>query len=100
MYNHDNVNKGGERNMTIYNMKQEDGTMKKFILQGDQLVEVKESEPVRRITVTPEEGRVMIGLGRNSFMDLLHSGEIRAKKCRGRWLIPIAAIEEFLGLRA
>lgn len=84
----------------IYTMRQEDGTIKKFILQGDQLVEVKENEPVKRITVTLDEARAMIGLSRNTFMNLVRSGEIRAKKAGNRWYIPIAALDEFLGIRA
>ncbi|SDE23943.1 helix-turn-helix domain-containing protein [Sporomusa acidovorans] len=82
--------------ITIYTLKQENGTNKKYTVKNGELVELQENEPVTRITVTPEEGRKMLGLARNTFMRLLYTGQIRAKKAGKRWLIPVEAIREFL----
>lgn len=87
--------------MQIYTIKQEDGTEKKYTVNNGNLVEIQEGvDPVKRLTVTVDEGIEMVGLGRSSFMGLLHKGEIKARKVGRRWIIPIAAINEFLGLNA
>lgn len=44
-----------------------------------------------------EEGRKVLGLSRNPFMDLLYTGKIKAVKAGSRWLIPVWALDEFLG---
>ena len=71
------------------------------VLNG-QLVEYE--QPAVQATMskkayTTEEARNLIGLGRNTFMDLLHSGKIKGIKAGAKWIVPAWAIDEFLAAR-
>lgn len=68
---------------------------KLYTIVNGQLVEAQ-ADPVKRKVLTPEEGRAILGLSRNTFMELLYSGQIRAVKAGKRWLVPTDAIDEFL----
>ncbi|MEN6565319.1 MAG: helix-turn-helix domain-containing protein [Veillonellales bacterium] len=73
--------------------------MKKlYSIENGQLVEAQ-AEPAKKKVLTPEEGRTILGLSRNTFMSLLYSGQIRAVKAGKRWLIPAGAIDDFLNGR-
>ena len=38
--------------------------------------------------LTPKQVMLITGMGKNKTLDLLQSGELPAKRVRGRWLIP------------
>ncbi|MBP2642601.1 MAG: Helix-turn-helix domain [Firmicutes bacterium] len=80
----------------VYTIKGADGKEKKYTVKKGELVEVHD-EPIDKKVLTPDEGRALLGLSRNTFMSLLYSGRIRAVKAGRRWLVPAEALDEFLG---
>lgn len=50
----------------------------------------------QKLAVSVQEGMEMIGVGRNTFLRLLHSGEIRFVRTGRRIVIPVSALEEWL----
>ncbi len=73
-------------------------TKKLYAIENGKLVETQ-VEPAKKAVLTPEEGRAILGLSRGTFMNLLYSGQIRAKKAGKRWLIPAGALGEFLTVK-
>lgn len=55
------------------------------------------AEQPTRLTRKPEEAAPMLGIGRPAVYALIRSGELRHVKVGRKILIPLAAIEEFLG---
>ena len=55
-----------------------------------------EKEAAKKTVVSPSEGMQILGLSRNSFMKLLHSGQLKSVRAGRRWLIPLSAIDDFL----
>ena len=49
-----------------------------------------------KLVLTPKEVEPLLGLSKNSVNALLRSGRLRAVRYGRRWLIPHAAINEFL----
>jgi excisionase family DNA binding protein len=50
-----------------------------------------------RLAVSVEEAADMIGVGRSTMFALLESGEVRSVKVGTRRLVPVRALEEFVG---
>lgn len=84
----------------IFTMKDANGVEQRFTTneKGHYVPIVEEKEPVKKAVLSPDEAREILGLSRNSFMNLLYSGELKGVKAGRRWLIPSQAIDCFLGL--
>lgn len=77
-----------------------DTNEKLYKIQDGQLVEVEPSvaqEPIHKKAYGMEEARKIIGLGRGKFGELLRSGQIKGIKAGSKWIIPVWAIDDFLG---
>lgn len=75
---------------------------KLYTIKNGQLVECESPTPqptTIKKAYTTDEARKIIGLGRNSFMDLLHSGRIKGIKAGAKWIVPAWAIDEFLAAK-
>ena len=53
-------------------------------------------EQEKRLVLTVEELAERLGVSRDSVATLIHSGTIRARQINRKWLIPKAALSEYL----
>ncbi|CAM3967587.1 helix-turn-helix domain-containing protein [Deinococcus marmoris] len=58
--------------------------------------ETKESPQQQKTIYTPSEAAVHLGIGRNLIYKLIGSGQLRGVRAGTKWLIPTAALDEFL----
>lgn len=88
-----------ENKKQIFILKDADGKDQKFTADDKgnlvPLIEVKEERPVKAV-YSPDEARKVLGMSRNPFMKLLHSGQLRGVKAGRRWLISSQALDNFL----
>ncbi|CVK17550.1 helix-turn-helix domain-containing protein [Sporomusa sphaeroides] len=81
----------------LFTLDAEKGTIIELsIEQVKEIVARNEKQDITKKAYSPEEARKIIGLGRNTFMELLHSGKIKGIKAGAKWLVPNWAIDEFL----
>ena len=80
----------------LYTLDNEKGIIELSIEQVKEIVACNEKETVNKKAYSADEARKIIGIGRNTFMDLLHSGEIRGLKAGAKWIVPVWAIDEYL----
>lgn len=82
----------------IFTLKDASGADQRYTVdQSGQLIPlIEEREPVKKTVLSPNEGMKILGLSRNSFMNLLYSGQLKGVKAGRRWLISSQAIENFL----
>jgi len=52
--------------------------------------------PVERLALRVEEAGEALGIGRDLVFRLIREQKLRAVKCGGRTLIPVAAIKDYL----
>lgn len=57
------------------------------------------AEHLTRATLTVEETAKVLGVGRNQVYAAIHQGDIPAIRLGRRFLIPIARLEEKLGIK-
>ena len=51
---------------------------------------------IERKAVSVAEAAEMIGVSINKAYQMVHAGELPAKHCGKRWLVPVAALERWL----
>ncbi|GGL77954.1 hypothetical protein GCM10010840_14800 [Deinococcus aerolatus] len=56
----------------------------------------KNATQQQKLIYTPSEVGDYLGLGRNLIYKLIGSGQLRGVRVGSKWLIPAAALEEFL----
>jgi excisionase family DNA binding protein len=59
-------------------------------------MDITPSRPLAPLAYTVAEACEVMRLGRNTVLELLYSGQLRAIRVGRRWVIPRAAIEDFL----
>jgi len=62
----------------------------------DLVTELAERPAPAPLSVSVEKAARLIGVGRSTMFTLVHSGDVRSVRVRGRRLVPIRALEEFL----
>jgi excisionase family DNA binding protein len=55
-----------------------------------------DATPLPRKAYRADEVAEMIGLSRDAIYDLCASGELRSRKVGTKWIIPAAAVDEFI----
>lgn len=83
----------------LYTLDAEKGIIELSIEQAKEIVSQNEKQVVAKKAYQPEEARKIVGLGRNTFMDLLHSGKIKSVKVGKKWLVPAWALDDFLAAK-
>ena len=51
---------------------------------------------IQAISVSPEEGARLLGIGRSLFFELMRSGEISSLKIGKRRIVPVAELHAFI----
>lgn len=84
----------------IFVLKDAEGKDQKFTIneQGHYVpvIEVKEESRTIKAVLSPDEARTILGLSRNTFMNLLLTGQLKGVKAGRRWLISSQAIDNFI----
>ncbi len=60
--------------------------------------QISEGSMMTRLTITVSEAAGMLGISANSAYSAVYRGEIPAVKIGGRWVVPIARLNELLGI--
>lgn len=93
-----------ERSLYMKNQKQiftltgADGNDQRYTTNesGKLIPLVEDKEPIVKAVYSPNEAMEITGLSRNTFMNLLYSGQLKGIKAGRRWLISSQALNNFL----
>lgn len=81
----------------IFTIKDPSGNDQRYTAneQGELIPLVEEKKSTTKTFFSPDEARAILGLSRNTFMNLLYSGQLKGIKAGRRWIISLKAIESF-----